>query len=182
MHVRLSLILGMPVHEEGSRLPIARLDLPIINVDTGKIEAFFVLISGGFLPARRLVLPVADIARFGARVTVRSSEVFCEPTDVIRIASLLSDSRRLLQQRMQTVSGVYLGRAADVQFETLHFMLQWIFPRRWYGWGTPVSTSSVLEVTPQAVIVRDAVVPDKSVSSSVLLTKAPEPSFYTSSH
>lgn len=177
MHVRLSLVIGMPIHEEGAREAIAQLDQPIINVDTGKIEAFFVLISGGFLPTRRLVLPVSDIARFGARITVRSSGVLCEPTDVIRIASLLSHPRRLLLQRVQTASGTYLGRAADVQFETLHFTLQWIFPRRWFGWGVPVSMSSIIEVTPLAVIVRDAVVPEKPTEAAPILRKVQEPSF-----
>jgi sporulation protein YlmC with PRC-barrel domain len=174
MHVRLSLVLGLPVYEEGSHEVLALLRQPLINADTGGIEGFFVRQPGGFLETKELFLQVADIARWGTRVTVSRSEALCDVTDIFRLQALQQSKRAVLMQKMYTKSGTYLGRCTDIQFETMHFTMEWLFPRRWYGWGVPVSTSAVLEITSTHITVRDAVLPEP-VQKETALREVPEP-------
>ena len=177
MHVRFSSAVGLPVVEEGSTEPLARIDDILLQPDSGRIEGFSVAIPR-FLGSDRLVLLPMDILHWGMRITVRSANALVPAEDIVRLQTLLEDDRKILGQRMRTESGKVLGRCGDVQFDTAHFTVEWLFPRRWWTWGIPVPVSDVVEVRADAIIVRNRTAKAKekagATDASLILGVMPE--------
>lgn len=169
MHVRFSTAVGLPVCEEGSHEPLGRIVKILIHPDTGKIEGFGVKISGFLFTSAEKFLPVADILRWSLRVVVRSSDVLCDVTDMVRLEPLLSSPRPVLGQKIVTNNGRQLGRCGDVQFDTTHFMLEWIFPKKLWKAGVPISAGHIEEVRSDAIIIRELLgkVPATAETSTV---------------
>lgn len=154
MHVRFSSCKGLRIVDEAAGEMIGLITDILIHPDTGKVEGFFV---GG----HHLFLASSDIARFGAIVAVRRGDGVGPVDELIRLKPLLSDPRTVLGQRILTESGKNPGRCRDVQFDTKTFRLEWIFPRWHFLWGTALPVSSIVEIRPDAIIVRDTVLPQK---------------------
>ncbi len=154
MHVRFSTALGLPVCEEGSHLPLGHIAHIVIHPDTGRIEGFFVG-RGGFFGGSMLFLPTMDILRWSLRVVVSSADVLCDPADVVRLEPLFAAPRPILGQRIVTVGGKPMGKCRDVQFDTTHFLLEWLFPKSLWTWGVPVPASHIAEVREDAIVIRD---------------------------
>lgn len=154
MHVRFSTCVGTNVTVENTEETVGRLYDMLIHPDTGKIEGFFVEVSG-FFSSEGMFLSVNDIVRWGTRVMVSDSSDVCEVEDHIRLQSLLQDPRRVLGQSIRTESGKRIGTCKDVQFDTTTMHIEWIFPKRLWKWGTALPVTEILEVTPRAIIVRD---------------------------
>lgn len=176
MHVRFSSAAGLPVVEEGSTEPVARIDDVVLQPESGKIEAFSVAVTR-FLGSDHLILLPMDILHWGMRVTIRSAHVLVSAEEIIRLQSLLQDGRNILGQRMVTERGKHLGRCADVQFDTAHFSIEWLFPRRWWRWGIPVPITDVVEVRTDAIIVRERAAKEKAGAvpdASLILGVMPE--------
>ena len=175
MHVRFSSAVGLPVVEEGSADPLAVIDDILIDPDSGKIEGFPVVIRR-FLGSDRFILLPMDILHWGMRVTVRSAHVLAPAEDIVRLQALLEDDRRVLGRPMVTQGGKTLGRCGDVQFDTAHFMIEWLFPRRWWRWGLPVPISDVVEVRTDAIVVRNraAKAKEKPEDAALILGVMPE--------
>ncbi len=171
MHVRFSVCRGMPVTTQEDEVVIGTVTDILLDPDRGTVEGFFVCIPG-FLSSTTLFLSVQDILRFSMTVLVRSEEVLVEPGEIFRLESLVTDSRTVLRQRMQTKSGKIVGRCRDVQFSTHTWTLEWLFPRSFFRWGVAVSAADILEITPQAIIVKDPVV--KVEEKESLISKIPE--------
>lgn len=157
MHVRFSSAIGLPVSVDKTADVLGILSSLLIHPDTFRIEGFFVAHPGALFSTQTSFLQSADIVRFGTRVWVRHDDVFTDPRDLIRLQPLLDDGRTVLDQRMIGESGAVLGTCRDVQFETLHFMVEWLFPKGIFRWGLAVPTSSVSEVKKDAVVIRDMV-------------------------
>ncbi len=175
MHVRLTTAIGMRVcDEETGRRVLGALTGIVLDPDRGTVEGFFVRSGGFFAPV--FFLSVLDVRRFGAVITVRGPEVLCPPDDVIRVATLIKEGRPVLGQPIQTESGAELGTCRDVQFDTAHFMLEKIFPGSLLRWGTPLPANQILEVRPDAIIVRDTAAPvkEKTAIPEVPIIEMPE--------
>ena len=155
MHVRLSSIRGLSVVDDESQQVVAVLEEPLIHPDTGMIQGFFVY---SFIPGEsgELFLSCHDIAAWGLHVHIRSADRLSPPEDLVRITALLEDPRTFLGQRMKIDgTGKNLGTCLDVQFDTRHFHVEWLFPKRFFFWRQPVAASEVLEVTEEAILIRD---------------------------
>lgn len=159
MHVRFSTAEGMPVTAAGGDV-VGTLSSPFIHPDTGCIEGFFVRLPGVF-PGEQPFLASQDILHWGTAVHIDDADVLAPLSERIRLSALAAEGRPMLGQPMQTESGARLGTCRDVQFETKTFRVEWLFPRKWWRWRTPVSVTAVLEVKPEAIIVRDGLVPVK---------------------
>ncbi len=106
--------------------------------------------------AENLFLSVHDILRIGLVITVRDSERLAPPEDVLRVMSIVDEKCPVIGQRIVTKNTKrVLGTCMDVQFDTVTFMLEWLFPRKWFRLQTPLPASEILEVTPEAIIVRE---------------------------
>ncbi len=154
MHVRFSTIVGTPVVEQGSDMAIAGITDILIHPDTGKIEGFFVE-PVGFFQSEALFLSSLDIIRWGTAVVIRDRDILCPLEDFIRLQDLLNDERRILDQRMKTESGRSLGVCRDLQFDTNSMKSEWLFPKKFFRWGTALPMREVVEVRTDAIIVRD---------------------------
>jgi len=154
MHVRFSLCREMPILEEGSEQPLGTLFDVFIHPDLGVIEGFFVSIPR-FFSADILFLSAADILHWGNRLYVRDSDVLGPLEERVRLHALWQEGRTMLRQKMMTEGGASLGTCRDVQFDTKSFRIEWLFPRTLLRWRTPVPASAIIEVRPDAVIVKD---------------------------
>lgn len=169
MQVRLTTALGMSVREEETGEEVGTLSGILVHPDTGKIEGFFVAIQG-FMQHEQLFLSVLDIRFWGLYVRILDRDALSDLEDRVRLQPLLEDPRTVLGQRMRTESGVQLGRCADVQFDTQFFQVEWLFPRRLWRWKSPVPISEVLEVRPDAIVIRD---PARPLTEPVRQTAEP---------
>ena len=146
----------------------------VLHPDTGVVEGFFVCTPGLF-ERGNLFLQSVNILHWGLRVTIRHADVLSSVDDLVRLRTLIDEHRPILGQRMITESGRTLGRCSDVQFTTNDFRLEWLFPRRFLRTGIPVPASQILEVTPEAIILRDTLLPSKEAQEAVpLLPQMPE--------
>lgn len=128
----------------------------LIHPDTGKVEGFFVRIPGLF--AEQLFLGSDDIRHWGTRITVRGHDALSPVDDRVRLQPLLDGHRPVLGQKILTESGASIGRCRDVQFSTVDFRLEWLFPRKFFRWSLPVPVSQILEVKPEAIVIKDPAV------------------------
>lgn len=154
MHVRFSTVVGLPIIEDGSEEEIAYLSHILIHPDQGKVEGFFVRIPG-FFKAEELFLSAMDIAHWGTVIRVRDAAVFSSLEDLIRLQSLYEEQRPVLNQTIVSEAGRLMGTCRDVQFDTGQFMLEWIFPRKWFRWATPLPASSIVQVRTDSIVVKD---------------------------
>lgn len=147
--------LGLPVSAEDTGDTLGELGGIAIHPDTGKVEGFYVTLPVGFFSTEALFLSSSDILHWGTQVTVRKRSVLSPPEDFLRLQALFEDERSFLEQKIKTESGKYIGRCMDVQFDTDHFVVEWIFPRRLFQWGIALPVSEIVEVKTEAIIVRD---------------------------
>ncbi|MDD3896704.1 MAG: hypothetical protein PHU04_02555 [Candidatus Peribacteraceae bacterium] len=153
MRVRFSTSKGMNVVCDSTSEILGQIAGILIHPDTGGVEGFFlatvVPMSGTpFLSA-------LDIIRWGTHVHVRDADAVFPAEERIRLQPLLEDRRTVLNQRVRTEGGRSLGVCRDVQFHSDSMRCEWLFPRRWWRWAVPLPFSDVVEVRPDAIIVRD---------------------------
>lgn len=150
----------MLVTEDGTEEELGSLSELLINPDTGKIEGCFVAVPG-FFRSQQLFITVMDIVRWSTRVYVRNADALFPIEEHIRLLPLYMERRTILKQPIRTETGKFVGWCQDIQFDTRHFMVEWIFPKRFFRWGTPLPLSSIIEVRKDAIIVRDTSVREK---------------------
>ncbi len=154
MQVRFTTALGLPVVDDEMTEQFGSISGILIHPDTGRVEGFFVRIPA-FLRSFELFLSTMDILRWGLRVIVRDASVLAPLEERIRLLPLLEEKRLFLGQPIITESGKKVGACRDVQFDTQFFMVEWIWPKGFFRWGTPIPVSQILEVRSDAIIIKD---------------------------
>ena len=167
MQVRFTHCRGVRVIDEQEHVCVGTIDNIVIAPDTGVIEGFAVRIPGMWKTST-LFLSTQDILRWGIRVAIRCADVLVSPEEILRVEQLLRDGRTMLDQPIVTRSGQRLGRCADVQFDTKEFRVLWLFPYKFFRWGTPIPVTHVVEVRREAIIVKDIAVPQQETGEIVL--------------
>ena len=154
MHIRFSNAKGLPVLDDTSDEHIANISSILLEPDKGTVEGFFVSIPC-FLSSDVLFLSTFDIIHWGAHVRVSHADVLSPLEERVRLWELAEQGRTILGQKIVSEAGKIIGTCRDVQFNTKTFTLEWIFPRRLLHWGIPIPASAIIEVKPEAVIVRE---------------------------
>jgi uncharacterized protein YrrD len=174
MHVRFSTALGMPVMEESGGQEIGSISGIFIHPDNAKIEGFYVRIPG-FLQSQVLFLSTMDIVHWGSRVRVRGRESLTPLEELVRLHALNDEDRPVLGQKILTEDSMLLGTCRDIQFDTIAFHAESIFPKKMWKWGVAIPVTSIVEVKKEAIIVRNAVTLPETVEAapSVLETLDP---------
>jgi len=160
MHIRASQAVGTQIVDDSVQTTIGILGEPLIQPDTGHIIGFFVfsLMMGD----AHIFLQTNDIVSWGTRVHVLSAERLGPPEDFIRLKQPLLEKRTFLGQPIYTnESKKFLGRLDDVQFNTRTFIVEWLFPRKFFFYRQPILLTDVHEVTEEAIWVRDPIRPLK---------------------
>ncbi len=161
---------GTPVVDEETSEEIGRINGIVLDPDTGKVEGFAVRLPG--FPAPVHYLSSLDVVRWGTKAWIRDPGAVAPLEELLRLKATADSPRRILGQSIRTESGRDLGTCADVQFDTLHFATEWLFPRRWWRWGLAIPVTQVLEVRDDAVIVRETAAPVPEAPS--VLPEVPE--------
>ncbi len=152
MHLRSSMSRGIPVVDDGSQQVVGFLDFPLIEPDTGRILGFFIHSVLG----DDLFLQSVDISAWGTKVHVRDADRLSPPQELIRLKVGLGEPRTFLGQQIRTkYTNRTIGICSDVQFNTRHFMVEWLFPRKFFLTKQPLPVTDVLEVTTEAIWVKD---------------------------
>ena len=152
--MRFTASLGLPVLEQETAEVLGRISGMLLHPDTGRVEGFFVR-TEGFFSHEDLFLSPLDIVHWGMRIIVRNRDALSPPEERVRLQPLLDGKRPVLGQPIVTQRGRPLGRCSDVQFSTRDYVLQWLFPRRFFRWGLPIPASQILEVRLDAIVVRE---------------------------
>lgn len=173
MHLRFSHCVGFPVMEEGQDHVLGTISGILIVPDTGKIEGFFVHVHG-LTGIQTLYVSSLDIVRWGTRVYVRSQDVLAPAEDRIRLQDILRDPRPVLGQKIRTETGVHIGTCKDVQFNTESMHIEWLFPKKWFRWGIALPISDVVEVRPDAIIIKDPMRKEFAEEKTSVSTALPE--------
>ncbi len=160
MHIRFSIALGTPVLDDDSSRIIAKLSGIQIHPDTAKIVGFFVTVPGMFASAP-MFLSSNDIVAWGTVVHVRHQDAIMPADELIRLESLLADGRTTIGQKIVTETGKkYMGMCKDVQFDTRHLNVEWMFPCKYrFLAQSPIPVSEVVEVTKHAIVIKEPLRP-----------------------
>ncbi len=158
MHLRSSQSRGIHIVDDGTQQTVGLLTRPLIDPDTGRVLGFFVFSTQ--MGASELFLQSADIVAWGTRVHIRSEDCLSPPDELIRMKKALEDPRPVIGQPIRIMTTKrYIGLCGDIQFSTRHFMTEWIFPRRFFFARQPLPMTDVIEITPEAIWIRDPLRP-----------------------
>jgi uncharacterized protein YrrD len=170
MHLRFSTSRGTPVALEETGETLGTIEGIVLHPDKASVEAFTVRTGGRFSPRKYLL--TIDIVRWGTKAWVRDAGALCHLEDLVRLQTLLEDPRRVLGQPIRTESGTVLGICKDVQFDTLHFLTEALFPRKGWTDGTAIPVAHVTEVRQDGIIVRDLAAPEPEPQAEAALPAA----------
>ena len=154
MHVRLSTSRGLPVREEQNGEVVGSLSGILIGPDSGAIEGFYIDVPG-FVGNMELFCSALDVLKWGTTISIRDRDRVSSVEDRVRLLPLLEDKRTVIDQIVCTESKKRLGKCKDVQFDTEKMQLTWIFPKRWWWWGIAIPRSEIIEITSDAICVKD---------------------------
>ncbi len=154
MHVRWSSVRSMPICDDDMQMIVAFLHSPLVDADTGRIQGFFV--TAPAFGSQMQFLPVMDITAWGTKVHIRTADVLSPPEELIRLQKYFDDPRPFMGQLIRIrESGRKLGRCSDIQFDTRHFIIEWLFPRGLLFYRQPVAAREISEVTADAIWIDD---------------------------
>jgi uncharacterized protein YrrD len=173
MRTRYSTCVGLPVLEDGTEEVLGTLSGILIHPDMGRIEGFFVRIAG-FLKNEEEFVSSQDIVHWGMRIRVSHADALGPLEERVRLHTLYEEDRPVLGQKIVAEGGAILGRCQDIQFETVTFRLEWLFPKKFWRWGLSVPVTAVIEVKPEAIIVRDTLLGEDTVPAQSVLEKLAE--------
>jgi uncharacterized protein YrrD len=151
MRLLYSTVLGMEIIDEAEHQIHGTVSDLLIDPDRGKILALHA--SSPFSPPS--LVQTQDILSFGQRVHVRDAEVIGSAGEIIRLQPFLEGKRTIIHQAICTKRGMTLGKCIDLQFHPETFDIEWIFPRKFLRRGPAIPASDILEVTEDAIIVKD---------------------------
>lgn len=115
-----SQIIGLPVFDEFSRLPIAFVRDIIIDPENGKVAAFLV-------KQDRIIVPI-DIENFTSGIFIANKDKILPIDDVLRAHEILKRDIHIIGEKVITErEKTLLGRAADYSIDTNHMMLTGLY-------------------------------------------------------
>ncbi len=162
MHLRFSIAVGTPVMDDETSRIVARISDILINPDNGKVVGFFVD-AGTAFPEDRMFLSSADIVAWGTIAHIRYADAIVPAGDIVRLRALLDDPRGVLGQSiLSKATKRFIGVCKDVQFDTRHMTVEWLFPRKYlFFTQAPVPVREIVEITPQAIFIKEQLRPHK---------------------
>ena len=158
-------------HDNGELLGI--LQHPIIDTETGKIEAFW--IKPATIPLAHAILQTQDILEWKKNIYVKNDSVISDPVDVIKISEILSRNILVIGNATKNELDNDLGIVYDIDFNTEKLYLNNIyvqksflgiikFNQRIYNFN------SIIEIFPQYILIKD----DSAEKDKVVVSKLRE--------
>ena len=166
-------LIGTPIALRKTPFKVGRLLELVVHPDDGSLVALITT-------KRRAIAPV-DLGPFERDMfTVREPDVLIPPSELVRLKSLPKEKRRLLGKNVVTKSGQRLGRTYDLAFDMETFSLvQFLVTRKWFLFLTLekriLSFKDIVEITEEAIIVKDRSATQKVGSKKLKQSKAGAP-------
>ena len=147
-------IVGIPIFEEDGQRPISTVKDVIMDPERGKAVALVVDIN------QNKVITPHDILSLGDILKIRGREVIIDGSDVIRVEEIQKRNVRILNNRVETKEGEYLGKVVDYSLELSGLNLQKIYVAKGfmgvvrYG-GRMIPAKKIVEVLPKKIVVEN---------------------------
>ncbi len=151
---------GTSIVEDRSDSVVAKVSGVLCEPDRGEVVGFFVQ-SLTEPHAAVLFLSVQDIVAWGAYIHILDRDRLAEPSDLVRLRSLLTNGRRIIGQQIITRKRrTKIGVCRDIQFDTHHFRIEWIFPYKFFFFAqSPIAVKEIIEVKREYIIVKEPLRP-----------------------
>lgn len=151
-------ILETPVYLDGGRRRLlGKITRLWADRGTATLKAVAVKKGGWFSRVRLFRAEAMELCDIGLCLKGRMHDLSVDTID--------KEWVYLKKQRVQTRSGIVLGRISEVFFEEVYFtVVQIAIERRWLFFrlsSTLVSRQDIIDITPKVLIVEDAVVREK---------------------
>lgn len=145
--------IGTPVVEDHMR-PITTVRDLVFDPENGKLLAFVVNENKG------LVIVPVDVLAWYDVLRVHDREAIIDAEEVLRVEKFLKGEVRILQNRVETKAGKYLGRVYDMAINNKSFMLEKLFIAKGFLGLVRYETriipyKSILEITAEKILVKD---------------------------
>ena len=167
MHIRLSMAIGLSIVDDHTDEELGNLSTILVHPETGMVEGILVRIPHLFRSEEFFVSAI-DVVHWGAHIRVSGADALSPLEERVRLQAFVDEGRTLLDQKILTEGGAVLGTCKDVQFNTKTFQLEWLFPRKFLRWALAVPASSIIEVKPEGVIVRETALPISTEETPVI--------------
>lgn len=159
-------IIDTPIMSLQTGGELARTSEAIINPHDLSIIAYTV--TGPFLDSDTSLLRIEDIREFGSiGMIVDSSDEFIEPDDIVRQADIYKLHFQLIDKPVLTKKREKVGKVIEYVVSSDTFVIQQLTVKRPFfkSLNDPellVNRSQVIEVTDEAIIIKDATVKKKN--------------------
>ncbi len=154
MHLETKNIIGKKILLESSGQLIALLNLPIINPDTGVIEAFWV--KSGLPGLQNAILQVSDIRAFKKSLYISTESKLADPAQVIRIAKILEQNKPYFGQNVLGTSKKDYGVIWNISFSNETYLIKQLFTKKLLGLKKHIFTyKQITEVKAEYILVND---------------------------
>lgn len=131
---------------------------PVINPNNLKIEGFYCMEEKNPKPLILLSQDVRDILPQG--LIVNDVDVLTDPSDLVRLESILKMDFELLGKQVITTSKEKIGKVTDYSVDTDSLFIQKIYVtqsifKSFSGGNLGIDRTQIVEITNKAVIVHD---------------------------
>jgi uncharacterized protein YrrD len=161
-------------------------DRPVVSLQTGQPIAWvnallltpssltiigFICYSAIGAPAKLLM--IRDVRQFTSDCLIIDDEdSLTDPADIVRLRSSLKNPYSPLDKKVVSDSGHRLGTVEDfgINFETYRVQKLHVrrpFPRNWFNPSLIIDRSQIVDITPDRIVVRDAVAPADLVTNPI---------------
>jgi len=139
-------------------MPIADVIAPVINPDNLKIEGFYCKEYSSKEPLILLYQDIRDILPQG--LIVNDYDALSEPSELIRLRSVLDRDLNLIGMPVETVGKDKVGKVSDYAFETSTMYIQKIYVSRSLlksltSGSLSIDRTQIQEITKKKVIIND---------------------------
>jgi len=148
-----SQLIGLPIFDEYSPVPITLVRDLLIDPENGKLLAFIV-------KNQRIIVPL-DVIRLGSGLFIKDREHIVVMDDVLRVAQVAQQKTKIMGARVITQhQKTYLGRVVDYEIDshsltlsTLHVAKTYLFFR---FQEKIIPFHAIVRINKETIIVKDA--------------------------
>lgn len=161
-------LLNKPVLSLRTGAPVASIASVIINPNNLKIEGWH---AQDINRKSEGILLSQDIREIDIKgFIVNDHDALSDPSDLIRLKSILDLKFELIGKVVVTEDKKKLGRVNDYAFEKTGFFIQKLYVgqsivKSFSGGGLVIDRSQIIEITHKKITVKEAIVPGKATSS-----------------
>jgi len=145
------------LHQKTGEL-LATLNWPIVDPDTGVIEAFWVksMVEG----SKNAIILTSTILGFKKNIYITSEKMIMDPSENVRITDILQEGRRIIEAEVKNESSKKYGKAYNFSFSTDTFVMRQLFVQRsvlgMFQFGHRIFPyERILRVLPHLILVED---------------------------